>query len=204
MGKILAIYTDCCYSGQWVVDCAKCLDEMGIGACGHQTMQKGIFIRVIASCEPNQKATIEHFVVQKGIKFNDHYKTLFFYHSKKLSGSQTTYTCDFTKVKCLQWEGPTAPCLIPDILPRCSWKWEDVVAINHKNRPIFRLYLVRGKNNGRDVWHCVLVDKERIDTFHTSCTEENVSQYGHIIKSGWGRNPPSNIVEGFQKYGPTC
>jgi len=41
---------------------------MGIGACGHQIMQKGTFIRVIASCEPNQKATVEHFVVQKGIK----------------------------------------------------------------------------------------------------------------------------------------
>jgi len=82
MGKVLAIYTDCCYSGQWVVDCAKCLDEMGIGACGHQTMQKGISIRVIASCEPNQKATVEHFVVLKGIEFDDYYKTLFFMFQK--------------------------------------------------------------------------------------------------------------------------
>ena len=183
------------------MDCAKCLDEMGIGACGHQAMEQGIFLRVIASCKPHQKATVENFVVKEGILFDDYYKTLFFCQSKNLTNFQTTYTCDFTMVRCLQWEGPKAPCKLPSIPPRCSWKWVDVVAVDYKDRPVSRIYLIQDKNDGIDVWHYVLVDKEMLDTF-LARTESNLSQYGHIIKSGWGRNPPSNVSDGFLKWSP--
>ena len=190
------------------MDCAKCLDEMGIGACGHQAIEQGIFIRVIASCEPNQKATVEFFLTREGITFHDHYKTLFFCHSKKLTNFQTTYTCDFTKVKCLQWEGPTAPCQLSSIPPRCSWKWVDVVAVNYQDRPVSRLHLMHDKNNGVDVWHYILFNKDLdiLDIFRTSDTESkesDLSQYGYIIKSGWGRNPRSNVNEGIVIHSPT-
>ena len=65
------------------MDCAKCLDEMGIGACGHQAIEQGIFIRVIASCEPNQKATVEIFLTREGITFHDHYKTFYSFATPK-------------------------------------------------------------------------------------------------------------------------
>ena len=199
-GKSLAIYTDCCYSGQWVVDCAKILDEMGIGACGHQATQQGIYIRVVASCEPTQKAAVESFVVRNGIKFEDDYKTLYFFSSKKLSCFQTTYTCDFTMVMCLQLEGPKAPCRLPDIPSRCSWKWVDIIAVKPKDRPYSRVRLV---DNGIDVWHYVLVDKEMLGSFEASCTTNNISQYGFVMTSGWGRIPPDNIVESIEYNGPT-
>ena len=201
IGKILALYIDCCYSGQWVVDCAKCLDEMGIGACGHQAKEQKIFIRIIASCEPSQKATVENFLLRKGILFHDHYKTLFFCSSKKLTNFQTTYARDFTMITCLQWEGPTAPCRLSSIPPRCSWKWVDVVAVDHKDRPVSRIYLIKDESDGIDVWHYVLVDKEMLDAFHNR-TVSDLSRYGHIIKSGWGRNPPSNVTEGILKCSP--
>ena len=180
---------------------------MGIGACGHQAMEQGIFLRVIASCEPNQKAIVENFVVKEGIRFDDHYKTLFFYLSKKLTNFQTTYTCDFTKVKCLQWEGPTAPCRLPDIPSRCSWKWVDIVAVDYNDRPVSRLHVMYDKNNGTDVWHYILFYKEldMLDTraSGTESNESDSSQYGYIIKSGWGNNPPRNVNAGIIMNSPT-
>ena len=202
IGKILALYIDCCYSGQWVVDCAKCLDEMGIGACGHQAIEQKIFLRVIASCEPNQKAGVENFLIREGIIFHEYYKSLFFCCSKKLSNYQTTYTCDFTIVRCLQWEGPTAPCRLSSIPLRCSWKWVDVVAVDYEDRPVSRLYLVQDESDGIDVWYYVLVDKEMLDIFLTR-TDSNLSQCGHIIKSGWGINPPSNVRDGILSCSPS-
>ena len=193
-GKVLAIYTDCCYSGQWVVDCAKILDEMGIGACGHQATQQGIYIRVVASCEPTQKAAVESFVVNKGIHFGRLHKTLAFFSSKQLSCFQTTYTCDFTIVMCLQLKGSDAPCQLPNIPSTCSWKWVDIIAIDPKDRPSSRIHLV---DNGTDVWHYVLVDKEMLESFETDCTINNVAQYGFVVKSGWGAIPPDNIVKGI-------
>ena len=123
------IISDCCYSGQWVVDCAKCLDEMGIGACGHQAIKHGILLKVFTSCQPNQKATLESFVAYKGIYYSEEDCGIWVYYSKQLSDTQTTYGVDFTKVNCLQLEGPTGPCRLPDIPAKCSWKWEDIIVV---------------------------------------------------------------------------
>jgi len=57
---------------------------------------------------------------------------------------------------------------------------------------------IRGKNNGRDFWHYVLSDKGMIDIFHTSCTVQNVSQYGHIIKIGWGKIHLAILLKAFK------
>ena len=108
--KLLSIDTDCSHSGQWVVECAKCLDEMRIGACGHQTREQGILIKVYASCQPHQKATSGSYVIQEGIVYNETRNRIAVVTNKKLSDAQTTYGCDFTRTKCLQLEGPTSPC----------------------------------------------------------------------------------------------
>ena len=120
--KMLIINSDCCYSGQWVVDAAKCLDEMGIGACGHQAIKHGMLLKVFTSCQPNQTATIGNFVAHKGLYFNEAECVIYVYYNKKLSDTQNTYGVDFTKIKCLQLEGPTGPCRLPDIPTKCSWK----------------------------------------------------------------------------------
>ena len=126
---MLYIISDCCYSGQWVVDCAKCLDEMGIGACGHEAIKHGILLKVLASCQPNQKATLGSLVAHKGLYFNEENFSIRFYYYKKLTDTQTTHAVDSTKVKCLQLEGPTGPCRFPDIPAKCSWKWEDIIVV---------------------------------------------------------------------------
>ena len=77
-GKLLYVCSDCCYSGQWLVDCTKCLDEMGIGACGHQAIKHGILLKIVASCIPSQNATLGNFVGQKGIFFRGKEHTIIF------------------------------------------------------------------------------------------------------------------------------
>ena len=52
-GRYLYIVTDCCYSGAWVEECAKLLDRDDI-KCGHDSKREKIYIKVFASCLPNE------------------------------------------------------------------------------------------------------------------------------------------------------
>ena len=203
--QLLYIFSDCCYSGQWVVDCAKCLDEMGIGACGHQAIKHGILLKVIASCRPNQRVTLGSYVAQKGIFFDEKDQSIHFYTSKKLSDTQTTYGVDFTAIKCMQLEGPTAPCRIPDIPAKCSWKWEDVIALEFEKTPASLLFPVHVKDKGRNAWHIVLAERDLLDDFKKKFDSGiiNVADYGYVIKSGWGEDPPVDIMDKIKKYCPS-
>ncbi|XP_065903666.1 uncharacterized protein [Dysidea avara] len=205
VNKLLHIFTDCCYSGQWVVECAKCLDEMGIGACGHQTREKGILIKISASCQPDQKAATERYVNQRGFFYYAEYKGIGHYPNKRLSTTQTTYACDFTRTKCLQLEGPTSPCRLPDIPPKCSWKWQDVVAINAEERPTCLLYKVCGQEKGKDAWYIVLIKRDLLCKFkEKSMTEHiDVANYEYVVKSGWGKNPPEEVIKKVNKLCPS-
>jgi len=205
-GKLLSIITDCSYSGQWVVECAKCLDEMGIGACGHQTREQGILIKVWVSCQPHQKATIGSFVIQEGIDYHEPWNCIAVYPNKKISDTQTTYGCDFTKTRCLQliMKGPTSPCRLPDIPAKYSWKWQDLVKIDHDNTRRSLVYTVRGQHRGQDAWHIVLIETALLDDFKLKIKSGSidVADYGYVIKSGWGKNSPDDVQKALQKCNP--
>jgi len=59
------------------------------------------------------------------------------------------------------------------------------------------VYLVRGKDLGREAWHYVLIDKVRFPLFMRMLEKGalDVSEYGKILYSGWGKNPPPEIIE---------
>ncbi|CEI85513.1 Uncharacterized protein ehr_00909 [Ehrlichia minasensis] len=59
------------------------------------------------------------------------------------------------------------------------------------------LFLVRGKDNGRAAWHYVLVDKGKREMFLAKSRSGSidVALYGQILYSGWGENPPEDIVK---------
>ncbi|WP_395877360.1 hypothetical protein [Ehrlichia muris] len=59
------------------------------------------------------------------------------------------------------------------------------------------LFLVRGKDNGRSAWHYVLVDKHKREMFLAKSRSGSidVALYGQILYSGWGENPPEDIVK---------
>ena len=59
-GRVLTIVSDCSYSGFWVRDCMEFLDELGVQPCGHKAREKGILIKVCASCKSNEVPTTYH------------------------------------------------------------------------------------------------------------------------------------------------
>lgn len=66
------------------------------------------------------------------------------------------------------------------------------------------VYLVRGKDGGRPAWHYVLVMKKLLPVFleKTRGGTVDVAQYGSILYSGWGENPPDDIVAKIkEEYG---
>ncbi|AZL15329.1 hypothetical protein [Rickettsiales endosymbiont of Stachyamoeba lipophora] len=58
------------------------------------------------------------------------------------------------------------------------------------------IYLIKGKNQGVDAWHYVLVNKVKLPIFLKKITESSLdaSLYGSILYSGWGTNPPARIA----------
>ena len=60
-----------------------------------------------------------------------------------------------------------------------------------------RLFLVRGKDKGKAAWHYVLVDKSKLSLFHKKVDGDSldVADFGAVIKSGWGKDPPKEVKE---------
>lgn len=67
------------------------------------------------------------------------------------------------------------------------------------------VYLVRGKDQGRPAWHYVHVrDKQTLPLFlkQVDTGTVDVSQFGEVLYSGWGQDPPEDIVKKIEeKYG---
>ncbi|QKX01376.1 hypothetical protein GOY13_00045 [Wolbachia endosymbiont of Cruorifilaria tuberocauda] len=59
------------------------------------------------------------------------------------------------------------------------------------------IYLVRGKDRGISAWHYILVDKDKKEIFlvKSRTGSMDVADYGEILYSGWGENPPQEIVD---------
>ncbi|MGL9732291.1 MAG: hypothetical protein ACR5KX_06065 [Wolbachia sp.] len=59
------------------------------------------------------------------------------------------------------------------------------------------IYLVRGKDRRRSAWHYVLVDKDKREIFlaKSRTGSIDVADYGEILYSGWGEDPPQEIVD---------
>ena len=101
-GRHLYIVTDCCYSGAWVVECARLLDRDGITCC-HVAHREHVYIKVFAACLPNEYANDKFYIECLGVKLHsrDGTKCIKFAEHRKLqykdrNSSQTTLAVDFT------------------------------------------------------------------------------------------------------------
>ena len=68
-----------------------------------------------------------------------------------------------------------------------------------------RIYLVRGKDRGKLAWHYVQVEKALLPLFlrRTNGGSLDVADFGHILKSGWGKDPPENVRTNINEMGAT-
>ena len=178
--KRLTIVSDCSYSGNWINDCIAKLDELGIPSCGHHTREQGIILKIFCSCQANEEATVMVYI-NEAVELNKEggfiYRTL-----TKLSSEQTTSSGDFRSIRCGKFA---------DEQCEISSSWEDRLTGKYKY-----VYLVRGEDRGWKAWHYVLVDKDKVDDFKAKIATGtiNVAEYGKVLRSGWGKDPPKDIA----------
>ena len=182
----MSIITDCCYSGQWTIDCATTLDSLGISPCGHRAREQGILVKVFASCQPNQKAAEPCYSVE-GVTVNDD-GTLTVYN--ETLAHQTPTWCDVTKLTC--WRGPDESCCSDEALK--NWKWQETL----HERLWKSVQIVRLSDQGRTTWHCLLLSNKS-EEYQKRFSERvksgsiNFTEWGYVIESGEGRNIPQEI-----------
>ena len=75
------------------------------------------------------------------------------------------------------------------------------VSIRDKHYPKERIFLVRGKGKGKPAWHYVDVRKAVTGLFHKRIKDGSVdvADFGTILASGWGKDPPNIKKEEIAK-----
>ena len=75
------------------------------------------------------------------------------------------------------------------------------VKIGYKKNYTERIQLVRGKDKGRAAWHYVLVKKHLLGLFlkRVKGGRVNVAEFGDILQSGWGKDPPKDTTNKILK-----
>ena len=77
------------------------------------------------------------------------------------------------------------------------------VTIGYKENSADRIYLVRGKDKGRAAWHYVLAKKHLLGLFLkvTNGGSIDVADFGDILRSGWGKDPPEGTIDKILEEG---
>ena len=68
-----------------------------------------------------------------------------------------------------------------------------------------RIYLVRGKDRGKLAWHYVQVEKALLPLFlrRTNGGSLDVADFGLVLTSGWGKDPPEEVRKNINEMGAT-
>ena len=202
-GKLLHLICDCCYSGQWIQRCGEALDSMNVGACGHQAREHNILIKISTACLPGETAWDTQFS-SSGVTLGSDGRLKF--HAGKDIGpkhhKQTTLFMDFTKARCFSKTEDS--CQLDSLTVR--WNWKEIT--NNSKKDHLKLWIVRMNDKGRQCWHTVLVvdsKHSKQEAFKADVKSGNfdLADYGHIISSGWGEDPPEETKKLLQTYGPT-
>ena len=181
-GQLLSLVLDCPFAGAWPQACLKKFDDMGIPPCGHQLRQRGIMLKFFASCQANE-VPVELGFALKSTAPDGRYM---WYKRQPLDTHQCPSFLNLTKISCLR--RPYEDCRVRNI-----YKWKDLADPNWSKR----IVLVHGKNNGQPTWHYVLLcDSTEIQQAffeQMSKSSMDVENYGEVLKSGWGTEPPDYI-----------
>ena len=196
-GKLLYIISDCSYSGSWVREAMAFMDQQGVGPCGHAAKEKGILIKMFASCQDNEipaeLAFSTHCVQNDKNTGQVSYKLTLC--SNEVHDRQHPSGIDFTEIQCNHIEIDQPCTMAPG--PESTWqKWTNAK----------RVILVTGKDKDGPVWHYVLLadydDAVRSSREKLRRESINVEECGQIIESGRGQSPSKDVWRKLQeKYG---
>jgi hypothetical protein len=87
------------------------LDEQGVQPCGHKAREKGMAIKVLASCKSKEIPT-EYFHCVSGMRNDKSTGAVTFKMSKQLSETQTTACIDSSHINC-DSKSIDEPCTLP-------------------------------------------------------------------------------------------
>ena len=98
-----------------------------------------------------------------------------------------------------------AVCFKHKRIVKCLLESEADVNVKHKENASERIYLVRGKDRGKQAWHYVLVNKALLPLFlrRTKGGSLDVADFGRVLKSGWGKDPPEDIRKSIREMDST-
>ena len=88
---------------------------------------------------------------------------------------------------------------------KCLLESKADVNIKYKENAKERIYLVRGKDKGKQAWHYVLVEKALLPLFlrRTHGGSIDVADFGLVLTSGWGKDPPEEVRKNINEMGAT-
>ena len=192
-GRVLSVFSDCSYAGHWVKQLQVFLDEQGVQPCGHSASDRGILIKLFTSCQSNQVPHCRLYSI-RGCG-NDKNNGRFFIRLNEPEVAQAQFITfvNSTYISCKN-KSITEQCTLK---PGYTW---------HKQSIRDRIFMVTG---GRPVWHYVLLtdDQDIIDKFKELTQGENArkhtikfSDYGQVLKSGLGDEPPNDVKEWIENY----
>ena len=191
--KLLTIISDCSYSGSWIRDSMAFLDEQGVGPCGHAAKEKGIFVKLFTSCQANEIPTELAFSTysSKNDKKIGWISAVEVWFKEEIHDDQHPTGMDYTWVQCKN--EISQPCTMA---PGSTWEqWSTAD----------RIKLVKGESRGFAAWHYIKLrdneDTQKAFDEKTATGSIDVALYGEVLKSGWGIDPPDNIVKEIEgKY----
>ena len=88
---------------------------------------------------------------------------------------------------------------------KCLLESEANVNMEYNENASQRIYLVRGEDRGKPAWHYVQVEKVLLPLFlrRTNGGDLDVADFGLVLKSGWGKDPPENVRKNIKEIGAT-
>ena len=138
MGSVLVIHTDCSYSGSWVKSCGEFLDKQGVQPCGHSARDKGILIKLNASCRADEVAQSLYYCTR--LWQNDKNTRELYNKPSKAEDPQHNTWLMSTHIRCDN-ETIEQPCTLP-----LDLTWQKKLANDEARK---RVSIVRGTDRGR-------------------------------------------------------
>ena len=88
---------------------------------------------------------------------------------------------------------------------KCLLESEADVNVKYKENASERIYLIRGKDRGKPAWHYVLGEKALLPLFlrRTKGSSLDIADFGLILTSGRGKDPPENVRKNINEMGAT-
>ena len=172
------------------------LHAQGVKPCVHSAKEKQLFISMTATCS-HSEIPYKLLYSIRTLTNDKNTGTLGGYGSGwQVAEGQHVKEVYVSSIKCNN-KSIDAPCTLG---PYDTW----LKVLNSD-----RLFLIRGEDKGRPAWHyAVLVDdEETIRQFKELTQGENagkntvnVEDYGQVVKSGFGRDPPNDVKDWMEEH----